>query len=313
MTEKEKAKAYDNLIERLKNFQFEHRLAFSDTIKRYFPELAESEDERIRKNLIKIVNDHYSLFKEIDRTKTIAWLEKQGEQKPAAKVEPKFKVGDIVTNKKSKDTVKIVQILHDSYCYSGWDGAATIYSDFSISEQDDWELVELTACSEEGGSRYSEDDIAAEEKAEYNKGFECGKQRVLKYLEDFDLCKKPAWSEKDESYYNSALWHIKNSCGEEGIVYNWLKSLKDRVQPKVEWSEEDESYLNTTIAHLKDAKEFKKTAENCIDWLKSLRLRKQWKPLGKHLEALAMVINDELIDISVRDDLNNLFEQLKQL
>ena len=56
-------------------------------------------------------------------------------------VEPKFKVGDIITNKKSKDTVKIVQILHDSYCYSGWDGAATVHSDFRISEQDNWELV----------------------------------------------------------------------------------------------------------------------------------------------------------------------------
>ena len=40
------------------------------------------------------------------------------------------------------------------------------------------------------------------------------------------------WSEADESYYDSALWHIKNSSGKEGIVYNWLKSLKNRVQPK---------------------------------------------------------------------------------
>lgn len=69
------------------------------------------------------------------------FIEKQVEQKLTDKVEPKFKVGDIITNKKSKDTVKIVQILHDSYCYSGWDGAATVHSDFSISEQDNWELV----------------------------------------------------------------------------------------------------------------------------------------------------------------------------
>ena len=41
------------------------------------------------------------------------------------------------------------------------------------------------------------------------------------------------------------------------------------------WSEEDESYLNTTIAYLKDAKEFKKSAENCINWLKSLKDRVQ--------------------------------------
>lgn len=75
---------------------------------------------------------------EIDRLQS----EKQGEQKPANNVEPRFKVGDIVINKKSKDTVKIEQVLHDSYCYSGWDGAATVHSDFSISEQDNWEFVE---------------------------------------------------------------------------------------------------------------------------------------------------------------------------
>lgn len=34
--------------------------------------------------------------------------------------------------------------------------------------------------------------------------------------------------------FNSALWHVKNSCGNGGKnsgefeVYNWLKSLKDR-------------------------------------------------------------------------------------
>lgn len=35
------------------------------------------------------------------------------------------------------------------------------------------------------------------------------------------------------------------------------------------------------------------------------------RSLGKHLEALAMAINDEPLDISVRDDLYDLFEQLK--
>lgn len=58
---------------------------------------------------------------------------------------------------------------------------------------------------------------------------------------------KQDWSEEDEKLYTSALWHIKNSCGNGGKdsgeyeVYNWLKSIKDRVQPqpKQEWSQED--------------------------------------------------------------------------
>ena len=62
-----------------------------------FPELKESEDERIRKEIVDylkkfIPHCDYDL---VAKSKLwIAWLEKQGEQKPADKVETKFKVGD---------------------------------------------------------------------------------------------------------------------------------------------------------------------------------------------------------------------------
>ena len=57
------------------------------------------------------------------------------------------------------------------------------------------------------------------------------------------------------------------------------------------WTKEDESYLNTTIAYLKDAKEFKKSAENCINWLKSLKDRVQSKPILRRIHT----IFDEII------------------
>ena len=74
------------------------------TIEYIFPELAESEDERIRKVLIHIVKgacDKYGIKyqgKEISEEKLLAWLEKQGEQKSADKVKPKFHVRDWITN-----------------------------------------------------------------------------------------------------------------------------------------------------------------------------------------------------------------------
>ena len=46
-------------------------------------ELAESEDERIRKALIDIVNARCELYKGITKEMFLAWLEKQGEQKSA--------------------------------------------------------------------------------------------------------------------------------------------------------------------------------------------------------------------------------------
>ena len=83
------------------------------TIKYIFPELAESEDERIRKWLIEVVEEvrksnptnveHNGMCSE-----AIAFLEKQGEQKPTDKVKPRFKVGDWITN--GIDTKKIIGI-----------------------------------------------------------------------------------------------------------------------------------------------------------------------------------------------------------
>ena len=57
-----------------------------------FPELQENEDERIRKEVIELI----SCMHDADPRKKgwITWLEKQGKQKPADKVEPKWKGGE---------------------------------------------------------------------------------------------------------------------------------------------------------------------------------------------------------------------------
>lgn len=65
-------------------------------IEELFPELKESEDERIRMSLIELFKDMEwddSILHDynMDKGKTIAWLEKQCEQKSVDKVEPKFK------------------------------------------------------------------------------------------------------------------------------------------------------------------------------------------------------------------------------
>lgn len=65
-----------------------------------FPELAESEDERIRKDCIKYLDweyKHCPLDKDrMKIEKCIVWLEKQGQQKTNDRAESKFKVGDWV-------------------------------------------------------------------------------------------------------------------------------------------------------------------------------------------------------------------------
>ena len=85
MTREEKAKAYDEAIERAKDFmngEVHYELKMGENIMCWiFPELRESEDERIRKALIEMVHDttadellfDYCIHKE----DALAWLEKQ--------------------------------------------------------------------------------------------------------------------------------------------------------------------------------------------------------------------------------------------
>ena len=71
-----------------------------------FPELKESEDERIRNKIIDLVNARAESH---DVEPMVAWLEKQGEQQSVDKVEPKFKVGDwvIVHNKDAYQVIGV--------------------------------------------------------------------------------------------------------------------------------------------------------------------------------------------------------------
>ena len=93
MTEKEKAKAYDEAIERAK------KLYGNGIIEEIFTELNEDDDEKIRKWIIDDIrynmnneplnNSEYKKKAE----KAIAWLEKQGKNS-TDKTKPSFKVGD---------------------------------------------------------------------------------------------------------------------------------------------------------------------------------------------------------------------------
>lgn len=113
MTEKEKVEAYDEALERARaiNNGKDVDVESGTTICEYiFPELKESEDDKIRKEIISILRNTYWTSNRNRFNELVAWLEKQGEQKPqgksaleaikeenvnnANKVEPKFKVGN---------------------------------------------------------------------------------------------------------------------------------------------------------------------------------------------------------------------------
>lgn len=96
MTQEEKAKAYDEALERAnKELQAcgSTDCNAAKQIFRFFPELKESEDEKIRKELIQYIKNWkaniqgkaypYLWSSDMEEcNKLLAWLEKQGEKKP---------------------------------------------------------------------------------------------------------------------------------------------------------------------------------------------------------------------------------------
>ena len=126
-------KKYKEALERAKQFSEKPYLEDSKGIVEYiFPELKESEDERIRKSLIDMLkNDEKCYLKEI------AWLEKQGE-KPT-ELEPKFKVGDIIRLKDTAAEYTIKSVTDTTYYTDGWScGIERCEEDYELVEQKSW-------------------------------------------------------------------------------------------------------------------------------------------------------------------------------
>ena len=121
MTEKEKAEAYDKAIERAK------KLYGNGIIEEIFPELKESKDKKIREAILKGLIDcrdapdlGWSNFGGIHIDDCIAWLEKQGEQKPTL---PKWKY--------KKDNTPL---LRDSIILNKYGGVAKSPSGAIVSD-----------------------------------------------------------------------------------------------------------------------------------------------------------------------------------
>ena len=103
--------------------------------------------------------------------------------------------------------------------------------------------------------------------------FGIDKKDIINWIEKQGKQKSVEWSKEDESYYNSALWHIKHSCGKEGFIYNWLKSLKNRVRQKQEWSEEDKNMIENIFETIDSYYYLIPNYKEKLSWLKYLKER----------------------------------------
>ena len=167
MTEKEKAKAYDEAIERAKK-------SYGNGItEEIFPELKEGNTERIRKNCIhflELQKQHHAATFEIEEC--IDWLENQG-KKSADKIKPRFNVGDWVVfitsgsiyqvEKKENYEYTLRHILGGSLCVPFSNDV--FIREWTIEDAKDGDVLSL--CTEYKGNKMLQTGIIEKYAGEY--------------------------------------------------------------------------------------------------------------------------------------------------
>ena len=267
-------------------------------LEQIFPELRESEDEKIRKELIEFIRTLPCTIHV--KEEYFAWLEKQ---KP---IIARFRVGDVITSLKNnnlKYLIKEVGIKNElgTYDYVVEDVSDTSYKGrthkMSIEKVDNWGVS-------------------------------------IDWIKDYGTQPKQEWSKEDETGWTNTMIMIKECATNHytkdstDLVINWLKSLKERClpQPKQEWSKEDDEYflIQDAISGLQIAED-KLSEEGCTHllesikkselWLKSLKPR--WKPSEEQMHELEKaIIYVESCHSNFKGSgavLENLYEQLQKL
>lgn len=102
------------------NLTYSHE-QIKQILEHIFPELKESEESKII-DALKIAvcsycSPNHNYVNTIPKGRLITWLEKQGEQKPTDKVEPKFKVGDWCIDNENNTIFQITKVLSNLYYY----------------------------------------------------------------------------------------------------------------------------------------------------------------------------------------------------
>lgn len=217
----------------------------------FAPELAESDDERIIKTLQEYVKNRNWNLNGPSQAEVLAWLEKQKET--VSTENQAAEVGDDETEvqkayREGKIAGRQEVIDHPDY-----------YQLIKPEEQDSEEVFNKIDNS-------------------FRKGREVG------FREGVESVKSAEWSEEDENFFKTALWHISYSISngkrtdEHCDTTDWLKGVKER--------------------------------------LKALRPRPSWKPSEEHIDAIETAINELQSTRPYRSEiiyLKSILEHIKNL
>ena len=266
-----------------------------------FPELIESEDERIRKEIIHFLEVESGqmtpeqFFKSEDEW--IPWLEKQGEQKPfdyenaniqqkdfAPKVEPKFKVGDYIKHNKANIIRKVVSVNSGSYYVENIEtnGGIELFNaeqNFHLWTIQDAKEGDVLVVPPVKGSEHSEQIFIFKE----IKDREYVKNAVEYYCRCMDnkfAANECGFMGQSDDYLTPATKEQRDllfqKMKEAGYEWDYNKKglRKIEKQKPIEWNEEDEEMLQALVSGIGCYTYFSGIqSEDIVNWLKSLKQR----------------------------------------
>lgn len=310
------------------------------TMEYLFPELAESDDEKIRKALIYhyqgdgclCTNEYRIDYKDIR-----AWLEKQGEsdieepdffddfRRTDSEVEPKFHEGDYIKHNKANIICKIISVNSGSYYVENIVNNGRIelfhaeqnFHLWTIQDANEGDVLCTYECCEPKIVFI----LKGTPKKHYALSYHCyynimyphfASDSKMGCLAPNDEDVKPATKEQRHFLFKKMY--------EAGYKWDAEHKQLNKIEQKPTWSEEDEKKLLCICAWIKDypriadfTDEMYTVANNYIDWLKSLKDRYSWKPSDEQIEILDMVLTNESMDDNIARILRELREQLKKL
>ena len=226
---KEKAKAYDKAIEKLRSLHDDYDtvstlIDVKEELENIFPELKlKDSDEKIRKEIVSAINIYCSEYHRGTKVRNnmLAWLEKQGEQKPADKIQLGKKYKCIASPRYSAFVKGEIYKPEDKFLCSLMNFCSDCFEPIEDGEKKSADKAESNLLTVERAKEMS---------PFMRSGFE------NEYA---------AWSEEDEKTWKELIEEVKDQLDsvpspdcmgkeDEKVLkqltrwLDWLKSIKDR-------------------------------------------------------------------------------------
>ena len=243
-----------------------------------FPELKESEYERVRKALIEYFNEQCDMsdWNGVYGYQVVAWLEKQGK---TTDIDPVFSYNNLVTKK--QDGIDNCPLECSTNTVMTDSKKNQVEPRFKVG---DWVVLSTS----DGEKVVQIDSI---------EHFKSGEPRYI--------------TSEGRWFGNGTKARLLTDKDVETIT---LPESKIIVKQKPAWSKEEEVKINRIVACLENLN----VADNDIllkdvDWLKSLKERCTWKPSDKQIHAFEQVYDWYNDNFAPSETLTSLYNDLKKL